>query len=54
MNKMHSDYLVERLHPKEIKKKESKTNIFCREQKNSFCNTKCFKKLITNVQKADL
>ena len=43
MDKMHSDYLLERLHPKESKKKESKKNIFCREQKNSFCNIKCFK-----------
>ena len=34
--------------------KESKKNIFCREQKNSFCNIKCFKKLLTNVQKSDL
>ena len=33
MDKMHSDYLVERFHPK-----ESKKNIFCWEQKNSFCN----------------
>ena len=54
MDKMHSDYLVERLHPNKIKKKKSKKNIFCREQKNFFCNTKCFKKLITNVQKIDL
>ena len=54
MDKIHSDYLVERFHPNESKKKESKKNIFCREQKNSFCNIKCFKKLLTSIQKNDL
>ena len=52
MDKMHSDNLAERLHPK-----ESKKNMFCREQKNfflSFCNIKYFKKLLTSVQKVDL
>ena len=34
--------------------KESKNSIFYREQKNSYCNIKCFKKLLTSVQKVDL
>ena len=34
--------------------KESKNSIFYREQKNSYCNIKCFKKLLTSVQKIDL
>ena len=34
--------------------KESKKNIFYREQNNSFCNVKYFKKLLTSVQKIDL
>ena len=34
--------------------KESKKDTFCKEQKNSFCNLKCFKKLLTSVQKIDL
>ena len=54
MDKMHSDYLIERLHPKESKKKESKKTIFCREHKNSFYDIKCFKKLLTSAQKIDL
>ena len=34
--------------------KESKKEIFCREQKNSYCNIECFKKLLTTVPKIDL
>ena len=34
--------------------KESNKNIFYAEQKNSDCNIKCFKKLLTSAQKIDL
>ena len=34
--------------------RESKRNIFYRKQKYSFCNIRCFKNLLTSVQKIDL